>query len=119
MLILTVASTTVVPHQQRGKFSGLFITVESLGRFVGPASFSTMFAWSISPSARGWIDFHFVFILPAVVMAGTLALTWNSFDYLNNPAEQGSESCGSAAVAGERGQILSADAARVSIPSAK
>ena len=86
--MLTIATTTVVPRQQRGKFSGLYITAESLGRCMGPASFSTLFAWSIYPSARDWVDYHFVFILSAVVMAGTLALSWNSFGYLNSPAKQ-------------------------------
>ena len=117
--MLTVASTTVVPLQQRGKFSGLYITVESLGRFMGPASFSTLFAWSISPSAGGWVDYHFVFILPAIVMAGTLALSWNSFGYLNNPAKRVGELGDSAAVAGEGGHILPADPARAPIPSDK
>ena len=99
--MLTVASTSVVPQQQRGKLSGMFNTAESLGRFMGPASFSIMFAWSISPSARGWVDFHLVFILPAVVMAAILALSWNSFHHLNNPAKQGGGCGDSAAVAGE------------------
>lgn len=79
MLALTVASTSIVPQHLRGKLSGLFMTCESLGRFVGPASFSNVFAWSISPSAPGWVDFRFVFFLPAAIMAVVVALGWRTF----------------------------------------
>eukprot|EP00752_Nemacystus_decipiens_P005353 g4854.t1 len=79
MLALTVASTTIVPQHQRGKLSGLFMTSESLGRFTGPASFSNVYAWSISPSAPGWVDHRFVFFLPAAIMAAVLALGWHTF----------------------------------------
>lgn len=79
MLALTVASTTIVPQHQRGKLSGLFMTSESLGRFTGPASFSNVYAWSISPSAPGWVDHRFVFFLPAAIMAAVVALGWHTF----------------------------------------
>lgn len=107
MLLLNVASTSLVPLHQRGTFGGVFITVESLGRFIGPASFSVMFAWSISPSTpittKGWVDFHFVFFLPAVVLAVILAISWRSFDYLTKKSVQQpmGEPGGFAAVSGE------------------
>lgn len=87
MLALTVASTTIVPRHQRGKLSGLFMTSESLGRFLGPASFSNVFAWSISPAAPGWVDHRFVFFLPAAIMATVAALGWHTFtaDTLSSP----------------------------------
>eukprot|EP00904_Undaria_pinnatifida_P010340 jgi/Undpi1/6436/HiC_scaffold_20.g08917.m1 len=107
MLLLNVASTSLVPLHQRGTFGGVFITVESLGRFIGPASFSVMFTWSISPSThittKGWVDFHFVFFLPAVVLAVILAISWRSFDYLTKKSVQQpmGEPGGFAAVSGE------------------
>lgn len=79
MLALTVASTNIVPQHQRGKLSGLFMTSESLGRFTGPASFSNVYAWSISPRAPGWVDHRFVFFLPAAIMAAVVALGWHTF----------------------------------------
>ncbi len=79
MLALTVASTTIVPQQQRGRLSGLFMTSESLGRVLGPASFSSVFAWSISPSAPGWVDCRLVFVAAAACMAAVSALGWRTF----------------------------------------
>lgn len=102
MLALTVASTSIVPQAQRGKLGGLFMTAESLGRFLGPASFSSTFAWSISTSAPGWIDYHFVFYLSAAIIAAVLALGWRTFtlEALTKPADRsaGRSAGGSAAV---------------------
>ncbi|CAM9212872.1 unnamed protein product [Ectocarpus sp. 12 AP-2014] len=109
MLPLTVASTTMVPQHQRGKLSGLFMTSESLGRFVGPASYSNIFAWSISPPAQGWVDYRFVFYISAGVMAAISALGWKIFNSEAlaepvGPGGSGDESgSGPAAVAGEDG----------------
>lgn len=62
MLALTVTSTCIVPPHQGGKLGGLFITAESFGRVIGPVIFSTTFAWSISPPAQDWVEYHFVFL---------------------------------------------------------
>lgn len=68
MSSLTIASTSVVETSRRGKLSGLVMTVESLGRFIGPASFSLIYAWSVSPSGARLplVDYRFVFLLPAL-----------------------------------------------------
>eukprot|EP00903_Cladosiphon_okamuranus_P010936 g10328.t2 len=110
MLPLTVASTTIVPQHQRGKLSGLFMTFESLGRFTGPASFSEVFAWSISPSSPLWVDHRFAFFLPAAIMAAVVALGWHTFTaetLENSPPSlaaaetRGGRGGGSAAIAGD------------------
>ncbi|CAM9510449.1 unnamed protein product, partial [Pylaiella littoralis] len=91
MLALTVASTSIVPSRQRGAFGGLFMTAESLGRFMGPAGFSNMYAWSISPPARGWVDRRFVFFLAAAIMALVSALAWRTFSSLDEQTKSSSE----------------------------
>lgn len=120
MLALTVASTSIVPQHQRGKLSGLFMTSESLGRFMGPASFSNLFAWSISPSAPGWVDHRFVFFLPAAIMAAVAALGWHTFteETLARPPPplknetRGALGGGSAVVAGDAAAATDQDPAR-------
>lgn len=70
------------------------MTAESFGRFTGPASFSNIFAWSISPAALGWADYRFVFVLSAVIMFLIATLSWRSLtlsvlmgpDHRNKPA---------------------------------
>lgn len=101
MLLLTVASTNVGSHNQRGKLGGLFITVESIGRFTGPVVFSNMFAWSISCNGFSWVDYHFVFYLSAVGMAVVAALGWRSLavEAPKKPPERGAAS-NPAAIAG-------------------
>lgn len=75
---LNIAAATVVEAERRGKLGGLVMAAESLGRFVGPASFATIFAWSItvSPEAASGgndgllskvVDYHFVFFFPAIM----------------------------------------------------
>lgn len=59
------------------------MTAESLGRFLGPASFSTIFAWSISPSPRGYVDYHLVFFIPPVIFAATAAIGWKTLTLKN------------------------------------
>ncbi|CAN0484099.1 unnamed protein product, partial [Scytosiphon promiscuus] len=61
VLALTIASTTVVPPDLRGKLSGLYNTIESFGRFLGSAGFASIFAWSISTSSPEWVNHTFVF----------------------------------------------------------
>ena len=112
MLALTIASTTIVPQHQRGKLSGLFMTSESLGRVFGPVTFSSVYAWSISLSAPGWIDYRLVFVAAAVCMVVLLALGWRTFsvETMSPPSlpplplaerTQGSTNGEPAAVAGE------------------
>lgn len=60
----------------RGKFGGLYNTVESLGRFASPVGFATTFAWSISPSAYEWVNYRFVFYVFAFVMFAVAVLGW-------------------------------------------
>lgn len=50
------------------------MTAESVGRTMGPVSFSNVLAWSISSSSR-FIDFRFVFLLAAVIMSIVLVLS--------------------------------------------
>lgn len=67
------------------------MTAESLGRFVGPTGFSTCFAWSISPSARGYVDYHLVFFIPPVVLAVVSVMGWKTLtlETLMQPAARG------------------------------
>ncbi|CAN0297475.1 unnamed protein product [Ectocarpus sp. 12 AP-2014] len=62
----------------RGKLGGLFYTAESLGRFSSAASFSVMYAWSVSSSSYGWVDHHFVFYVFALALALATALAWRT-----------------------------------------
>lgn len=63
------------------------MTAESLGRFVGPACFSNMYAWSISPSVRDWVGCRFVFVLSSAIMALVSALAWRTFTNLVEQAK--------------------------------
>lgn len=112
MLLLTVASTSIVPQHERGKLGGLLMTAEGLGRFIGPAGFSSLFAWSISPSAYRWVDYHFVFILYATVFAVIAGLTWATLtlDNMTKPAQEGKARGSSAIVAGEDTKNLAKEA---------
>lgn len=89
MIPLNVASTSIVASHERGKFGGLFNMVESVGRTLGPASFSITYAWSISPSSFDWVDYRLVFYISAAVMALITVLVWRVFtlDILTKPAE--------------------------------
>lgn len=62
----------------RGKLGGMYNTVESLGRCIGPAGFANAYAWSISSSgfasACAWVNHNFVFYMSAVVLALCAAL---------------------------------------------
>lgn len=51
------------------------MTAESVGRTMGPVSFSNVLAWSISSSSR-FVDFHFVFFLAAAIMGVIAVLSW-------------------------------------------
>lgn len=84
MIALTVLSTAAVPPNQRGKFGGLFITAESIGRFMGPAGFSNMYAWSISPSAKS-LGYRFVFVLAAIFMGVVGLMGWRILSAENLP----------------------------------
>lgn len=91
-LALTIASTNIVPLDQRGTFSGLYNTSESLGRFIGPAGYAMTYALSISHVAEKWIwmDHHFIFYVSAMIMmvvsfVGWWTLTANVF---SGPVEQ-------------------------------
>ncbi|CAM9968097.1 unnamed protein product [Ectocarpus sp. 12 AP-2014] len=77
-IALSVASTNIVPAAMRGKLGGLFYTAESLGRFSSAASFSVMYAWSVSSSSYGWVDHHFVFYVFALALALATALAWRT-----------------------------------------
>lgn len=61
---------------------GLYNTAESLGRFLGPAGFATMYAWSISStgsaSALDWVNYRFVFCVMSGLMVGCAALAWRA-----------------------------------------
>lgn len=75
---LVLASTNPGPHHLRGKLSGLFMTVQSLGGVIGPACWATAYAWSISPVGRvvPLVNHSFVFICTGVLMAVFGALGW-------------------------------------------
>lgn len=67
---MVLAGTSPVPPRARGKLGGLFATSQSLGKSIGPAVLSPVFAWSISPFARDipLVDYRFVFTLSALVL---------------------------------------------------
>lgn len=79
-IALSVASTNIVPAAMRGKLGGLFYTAESLGRSSSAASFSVMYAWSVSssPSSYGWVGHRFVFYVFALALAMATALAWRT-----------------------------------------
>lgn len=77
-IALSVASTNIVPAGLRGKFGGLFYTAESLGRFTAAASFSVMYAWSVSSSSFGWIDHRLVFYAFALALATMTIVAWRT-----------------------------------------
>lgn len=81
MSSLMIASTSVVPAQKRGKLSGLFMTTESFGRFVAPAGFATIYAWSILPEAPFWADHHLVFTIFAFIYALVSILAWRTLTF--------------------------------------
>ena len=60
----------MVSPQQRGLFSGVYNTAESLGRCLGPAGLANMYAFSVSRPAEElvWMDYHFVFYASAVAI---------------------------------------------------
>lgn len=73
----------MVRSDMRGKMAGLYNMTESLGRFLGPAGFATMFAWSIAPNSYDWVDYHFVFLLAAFSMAFVSVLAWGTITHEN------------------------------------
>ncbi|CAN0434045.1 unnamed protein product [Ascophyllum nodosum] len=80
VIALSIASTNIVPSHHRGKLSGLYNTAESLGRFIGPVAYSTIYALSISRSALEIVcmDYHFVFYASAALMALLTGLAWRT-----------------------------------------
>lgn len=92
-LALTIAPTTMVPSVMRGKLAGLFSMSESLGRFICPMGFATMFAWSISPSSFDWVDHKFVFCFAALSMTVVAVLAWGTITHENmTPSGEGHKS---------------------------
>ena len=87
---MTIASTTMVESDMRGRLGGLYNTSESLGRFLGPAGSAIMFAWSISPSAYDWVGYHFAFFLAALSMALVTVLAWGTLteENMKSPSER-------------------------------
>ena len=87
---LSVASTSIVRSDVRGKMGGLFNMTESFGRFLGPVGFATVFAWSISPFSYDWIDHRFVFFAAAITMAIVAVLAWGTIthEHVMKPAER-------------------------------
>eukprot|EP00904_Undaria_pinnatifida_P010345 jgi/Undpi1/6440/HiC_scaffold_20.g08921.m1 len=77
----TLASANAVPVNMRGKFGGIFSMSGSLGRVIGPATFSSLLAWSLeSTDARGGVvDYHVVFVLAAILMVVIILLGRRSF----------------------------------------
>eukprot|EP00752_Nemacystus_decipiens_P006569 g5915.t1 len=77
---LTIGSSTLGSSRTRGKLCGLVITAESFGRFVSPAVFATIYAWSISPSgstsAHRLVDHNFAFYVLAAILAMCALLAW-------------------------------------------
>lgn len=75
---LVLASTNPAPPSLRGKLSGLYLTMQSLGRTIGPACWAVMFAWSISHPSRNYpcVDFHLVFNFSAFIMLLVVVLSW-------------------------------------------
>lgn len=84
-----LASMKLVPAHQRGKLSGLFLMSQSLGRTIGPAAWSNMYAWSISAShmdnSNGgnnddtnimqFVGHRFVFIVSSIIFGVTFVLS--------------------------------------------
>eukprot|EP00903_Cladosiphon_okamuranus_P012516 g11720.t1 len=79
-IALSVVSTNIVPAAMRGKLGGLFYSAESLGRFSSAASFSVMYAWSVSSSSYGWVNHGFVFYVFALALAILTTIAWRIFD---------------------------------------
>lgn len=77
-LALVVASTSMVPDKMRARLGGLFNMAESVGRFLGPAGYATIFAWSVSPSAYDWVGHRFVFYMSAIAIVVVTAVGWKS-----------------------------------------
>eukprot|EP00752_Nemacystus_decipiens_P004782 g4353.t1 len=77
-LTLSVGSTTLVTSDMRGKLGGLYNMFENVGRFLGPAGFATTYAWSVSPSAPGLVNFRFVFFAAAAILAAGTILAWGT-----------------------------------------
>lgn len=80
----------MVQADMRGKLGGLYNMSESLGRFLGPVGFATLFAWSISPSAGRWVNHQFVFFVAAACMALVTILAWGTVtpENMMKPAER-------------------------------
>jgi len=75
---MTLAWTNSVPAHVRGKIGGVFAVAMGLGRLIGPPALSSLMAWSLhAPSGRGdngFVDYHAVFVVEAVVMVGITVL---------------------------------------------
>lgn len=80
MSAMTVSSTTVVSADRRGKMTGLVMTAESFGRFMGPAGFAVVYAWSISPAVERipFMNFRFIFFVPALAYLTCGIVGWRS-----------------------------------------
>lgn len=81
----------IVSSNQRGKLAGLYNSVENLGCFIGPAAFAVVFAWSISPAAYSWVDYHFIFFLSAAAFGVVAIVCWRTLTpkMLTTPSEPG------------------------------
>lgn len=94
-IALNIATNNAVLATDRGKLNGLVVTVESVGKAVGPSLFAVVFAWSISeadPNPSGeseageWDrlalpfgrNYRFVFCMFAVAMTALGVIGWRS-----------------------------------------
>jgi MFS family permease len=73
---LAISMNNSVTAQERGALNGLGMTLASIGKAVGPASGSPLFAWSLMNGFDTPFDYHLVFYLYALMTM--VILLWST-----------------------------------------
>lgn len=65
-----------VPSEKRGAMNGLGMTLGSLGKSIGPAVGSVIFAWTLTNGIGFPLDYHFIFYLGGLIAALVSLMTF-------------------------------------------
>ena len=64
-----------VPTSKRGTLNGAGMTIASIGKAVGPAAGSPLFAWSLTNGLSMPFDYHLLYWLSAALMVALVLIS--------------------------------------------
>ena len=77
-IAVNLAINNSTDRAHRGEVNGLATAVSSVGKAVGPAAFSALFAFSIDGEHPFPLDFHLAWYTVAIVRLLIGLLAWNT-----------------------------------------